>query len=219
MQLRFGEFTLDVDKRQLLAGGADRRLSPKGVELLRLLIEHRPRPLSKKEIRERLWPSDAVSEASLSSLVADVRRALGETALRERFIRTVPRFGYGFNGEATEVEPLEPRGDRVRFWIVWSTGQAGLREGEHLIGRDADVAVFLDSPTVSRHHAKIRVSASGATIEDLGSRNGTYHQGLRLRGSAPLADGDEIVLGSIQLRFRRFEPRAFEADHAHYPTN
>jgi DNA-binding winged helix-turn-helix (wHTH) protein len=208
MQLRFGEFTLDTDARQLRRDSADRHLSPQGIDLLRLLIEHRPRALSKREIHKRLWPDASFSEATLSSLVAEVRRALDETAMREGFIRTAHRYGYAFKGEATEVEPVEPaRDDRIRCWIVWSTGQIGLRDGEHVLGREADVSVWLDRPTVSRYHAKIRVSSSGATIEDLGSRNGTYLQGLRLTGSAPLADGDEIVLGSFPVRFRDADPR------------
>ena len=87
MQVRFGEFTLDTESRQLRQGNAERHLSPKAFELLRLLIENRPRALSKAELHERLWPSTFVSEATLSSLVAEVRDALGEKARRGRFVR------------------------------------------------------------------------------------------------------------------------------------
>jgi pSer/pThr/pTyr-binding forkhead associated (FHA) protein len=77
-----------------------------------------------------------------------------------------------------------------------------LREGEHLLGRDADVSVWLESPTVSRHHARICVSGGGATIEDLGSKNGTYLHGERISAAASLVDGDEIRLGSIPVTIR-----------------
>jgi pSer/pThr/pTyr-binding forkhead associated (FHA) protein len=77
-----------------------------------------------------------------------------------------------------------------------------LKEGEHLLGRDSDVAVWLESPSVSRHHARIRVSGSDATIEDLGSKNGTYLHGERIATSTPLADGDEIRLGSVPVTIR-----------------
>jgi DNA-binding winged helix-turn-helix (wHTH) protein len=220
MQLRFGEFALDGDTRQLLHRGVNQHLSRQGFELLRLLIENRPRALSKREIHERLWPDASFSEAALSSVVAEVRRALNETALREGFIKTAQSYGYGFKGEATQVEAFEVSDARIRCWIVWNTGQAGLIDGEHRLGRDADVDVWLDGPTISRHHARIRVSGDTATIEDLGSRNGTYLQGLRLTGSAPLADGDEIMLGSFALRFHRFEPvESAAAAHAEQPTN
>jgi len=139
----------------------------------------------------------------LSSVVAEVREALGETGRDGRYVRTVHRFGYGFNATATDLTPrAEPASDRVRCWILWKDGQVSLKEGTHLLGRDADVAVWLDSPTVSRHHARIVVAGDDATIEDLGSTNGTYLRGESLIARSPLADGDEIRLGSVVVRFR-----------------
>src|SRR5262245_17077953 len=175
MQVHFGEFTLDTDRRQLLKGDVQRHLSPKSYELLRLLIDNRPRALSKAELHERLWPSTFVSESTLSSLVAEVRDALDEKADSARYVRTAHRFGYAFGGKATIAESRVPLADeRARCWIVWEHGQVSLKEGEHLLGRDADVSVWLESPSVSRHHARIRVSGSDASVEDLGSKNGTY---------------------------------------------
>lgn len=204
MQVRFGEFTLDIESRQLRQGEAERHLSPKAFELLSLLLEHRPRALSKAELHERLWPSTFVSDATLTSLIAEVRDALGEKAGRGRFVRTVHRFGYAFQGTATELTPrVQSPDDRARCWIIWEWGQVALTDGDHLLGRDGDVAVWLESPTVSRHHARIRVSGADATIEDLGSKNGTYLHGERLATESPLTDGDEIRLGSVPVRFRR----------------
>jgi DNA-binding winged helix-turn-helix (wHTH) protein len=201
MQVRFDPYTLDTERRQLLRGEEVRHLSPKGFELLRLLVDNRPRALSKAELHERLWPSVFVSEATLSSLVAEVRAALGEHAQSGGFIRTVHRYGYAFQGEATDAAP---RADVTsgRCWVVWEFGQVALGEGRHLLGRDADVAVWLESPTISRHHAAISVTTEGATIADLGSKNGTHLHGCRLDAPAPLADGDEIRLGSVVVRFR-----------------
>jgi DNA-binding winged helix-turn-helix (wHTH) protein len=204
MGVCFGEFTLDTESRQLRQGDAERHLSPKGFELLRLLVENRPRALSKAELHERLWPATFVSEATLTSLVAEVREALGETAASGHFVRTVHRFGYAFGGTATELAPrVESAGHRARCWIIWEWGQVPLTEGDHLLGRDGDVAVWLESPTISRHHARIRVAGAEATIEDLGSKNGTYLRGERLVSPLPLTDGDEIRLGSVLVTFRR----------------
>ena len=204
MQVRFGTFILDMARRRLLQGDDERHLSPKAFELLRLLLENRPRALSKEEIHQRLWPSVFVSEATLSSLVAEVRSALGENAQTAGFVRTVHRFGYAFEGEAADAaSPAHRPGDRARCWIIWEYGQVALPDGEHLIGRDGDVAVWLESPTISRHHAKIRISDAHATIEDLASKNGTFLHGSRLAAPAPLADGDEIRLGSITVTFRK----------------
>lgn len=203
MQLRFEEFTLDTESRQLWCGDAERHVSPKGFDLLRLLIDNRSRALSKAELHKRLWPDTFVSDATLSSLVAEVREALGERAGRARFVRTIHRFGYAFKGAATDEAPRggSATGD-VRCWIIWDRGQMALRDGEHLLGRDGDVSVWLESPTVSRHHARIRVSGADVTVEDLQSKNGTYLRGDRVTTPVALADGDQIRLGSVPVTFR-----------------
>jgi phosphoserine phosphatase RsbU/P len=64
-----------------------------------------------------------------------------------------------------------------------------------LIGRQPDVAVYLDSLSVSRHHARIVNQPDGCFIEDLGSSNGTYVNGLRIDGRAPLTERDELRIG------------------------
>jgi pSer/pThr/pTyr-binding forkhead associated (FHA) protein len=71
-----------------------------------------------------------------------------------------------------------------------------------LLGRDGEVAAWLESPTVSRHHARIHVLGADATIEDPGTKNGTYLRGERLATPLPLTDGDEIRLGSVAVKFR-----------------
>ena len=204
MQVRFNDFTLDTDTRQLHQGADERHLSPKAFDLLRLLVENRPRVVSKVELRQQLWPATFVSEATLNSLVAEVRDALGETARGGQFVRTVHRVGYAFSGAATDVgSRARSVDDRIRCWLIWEAGQVALRDGEHVLGRDADAAVWLESPTVSRRHARINIVDGVATIEDLGSTNGTYVGGRWLATPAALMDGDEIRLGSVVVKFRR----------------
>ena len=77
-----------------------------------------------------------------------------------------------------------------------------LEEGEHVLGRDPDVELFLNSPGVSRRHARIRISSGQATIEDLGSKNGTLVGDVRVDGPRVLGDGDVIGVGSVKLTFR-----------------
>ena len=203
MQIRFGSFCLDTDRRLLLQGDEARHLSPKGLELLQLLVASRPRALSKAELHERLWPSVFVSEATLSSLVAEVRSAMGESAQSGGFVRTVHRYGYAFNGDAVESEPqARTPANRTKCWVIWEFGQVALPEGEHLLGRAGDVAVWLESPTISRHHAKIVVDGERATIEDLASKNGTFLRSERLASPVQIADGDELRLGSVAVTFR-----------------
>lgn len=77
-----------------------------------------------------------------------------------------------------------------------------LHEGPNVIGRDPDVAIVIDSPKVSRRHALITINAGGATMSDLGSKNGTFVNGVRVRSPIFLSDGDEITVGSTRLVFR-----------------
>ena len=58
--------------------------------------------------------------------------------------------------------------------LVSKRGDWLLAEGSNLVGRERDCAVRIDSPSVSRHHARILVIQGEATVEDLGSKNGTY---------------------------------------------
>ncbi|HVS38815.1 MAG TPA: FHA domain-containing protein, partial [Gemmataceae bacterium] len=64
-----------------------------------------------------------------------------------------------------------------------------------LIGRQPDVAVYLDSLSVSRHHARVVCENGSYFIEDLGSSNGTFLNGSRMSGRAPLTERDELRIG------------------------
>ena len=198
----FGAFTLDVDARQLLRGPEQQpvHLSPKAYELLLVLVDTRPRAVAKSELHERLWPSTFVSEATLASLVAELREALGERGREPGLIRTVHGFGYAFSGAAHEAGDAVPA--RVASWIICNGREQSLADGEHVIGRDGDAAVPLNSPTVSRHHARLVIAGDRATLEDLGSKNGTSVRGQRITTLVQLADGDRIRIGAFELTFR-----------------
>jgi hypothetical protein len=165
-----------------------------------VLVDTRPRAVAKSELHERLWPSTFVSEATLASLVAEVRDALGERGRAGTFVRTVHGFGYAFSGVVNDSTASPP----VSFanWIICNGREQSLGDGEHLIGRDSGVAILLSSPTVSRHHAKIVITGTVATLQDLNSKNGTYLRGQALTMVAQLADGDRIRIGAFELTFR-----------------
>jgi len=204
VRLQFGELTYDPETRQLLLGDVEVHLSPKAFDLLGALLENRPRALSKADLQQLLWPATFVAESNLSSLIAELRQALGDTAREPRFIRTVHRFGYAFCGQATEIRELRAAAPATAagYWVTWESGQVALATGENLLGRDRDVTVWLDSPTVSRHHARIVIAGPEARIEDLGSKNGTYLRGTRVTSPSRLSDGDAIRIGSVDVIFR-----------------
>lgn len=74
-----------------------------------------------------------------------------------------------------------------------------MTEGTYLMGRDASCHILLDDAKVSRRHARINVHGDQVTIDDLGSMNGLYVNGVRLSGSQPLFDGDWLTAGSEEL--------------------
>jgi len=203
VRLGFGDLVLDIGTRQLLRGDQELRLSPKAFELLRLLVEDRPRAISKNELLERLWPDTFVAEANLPSLVAEIREMTGDNAEEPRFIRTIRRFGYSFCGTIIETEAKRSTGTTpLGSWLMCDGRQLRLAEGENIIGREPEAAVWLDFFTVSRRHARIIVAGDRATLEDLGSKNGTQVRGQPISGTVALEDGDEIRIGSVVLSFR-----------------
>ena len=201
VRVRFGPFVLDADSRQLIRGGAEVPLSPKAVDLLIFLATNRPRALTKQELHQRLWPDTFVVDANLTNLVAELRKALDDDAREPRFVRTVHRYGYAFAADATE-ESVATAQRQSSCSLAWTGGRATLGEGEHLIGRELTAAVCIRDPSVSRHHARLRIAAGAATLEDLGSKNATLVNDDRISAETPLADGDAIVFGSVRAIFR-----------------
>ncbi len=77
-----------------------------------------------------------------------------------------------------------------------------LNKREFVVGRGEDCEVVLPDRQVSRRHFRIVRDENGYSVEDLGSKNGTYVNGAAVRGSVQLQDGDEIQVAlSVRLLF------------------
>ena len=199
---RFGPFVLDYGTRQLLRDNTEIHLSPKAFELLAALIENSARAVSKAELQDRLWPATFVEETNLAGLVAEIRRALGDSASDPAFLRTVYRFGYRFVGDVEGgPPPAPPPVNSPRPYLVIEHRNVPLLEGANVIGRAPESTIRCDASGVSRHHARIFVTNGVARLDDLGSKNGTYLGDLRVT-SVQLSDNDEIRLGTARLIFR-----------------
>jgi DNA-binding winged helix-turn-helix (wHTH) protein len=213
VRLEFGEFAFDGRTRELRRDDEPVHLSPKAFQLLELLLRRRPEAVPKAELMAEVWAGTHVTEASLASTVAELRAALGDQKSAPRFIRTVHGFGYAFCGEAVlTASPRHEGPDSPAFRLIWNRREIQLVEGENVLGRDREAVVWLDSSTVSRRHARITIAGGQAVIEDLGSRNGTWVRGRKAETPTPLADRDEVKLGSVVLTFRVFEANETESD-------
>lgn len=196
---RFGEFQLDGDTRQLLRDTTAVHLSPKAFLLLEALVDAAPRALSKSQLQDCLWPGTFVVEANLQHLAAEVRKALDDDPRTPRYVRTVHGFGYAFQ------EPVARASGRPGALVCrlrWDGGRTMLAQGEYIVGRDPAADVVIDSSTVSRHHARIRVAHGGVTLEDLGSKNGSYVGDRRVDGTLTLTDGDDVRIGMVPVNVR-----------------
>jgi len=205
VRLQFEEFAFDSETRQLSGSAGLLHLSPKAFRFLEILLESRPRALSKDLLQETLWPDTFTEESSLAGLAAEIRRALDDDARDPRFVRTVFGYGYAFCGEVREPGP--PASDiraTAPCRLFRGNREIGLNEGENVLGRDAEAAVWIDSLAASRRHARIVVSGSEAVLEDLDSKNGTILNGRLLEKPAALKDGDRIEIASATLTFRSF---------------
>ena len=205
MSVRFGQFVFDSGTRELRGRGGPCRLSPKAFECLGALLERRPQFVPRAQLQDRLWPKTFVAETSLRRVIAEIRAALGDDEGGPRFIRTVRGFGYAFCGAVEEEDESRPAAaGAVACRLEWGDREIPLREGENIIGRTDDAVAWIDSPRVSRRHARIVVSGGKATIEDLGSKNGTSVSGHRIERPTLLASGDEVALGPARMTFRAF---------------
>src|SRR5262245_6603605 len=206
MRIRFGDCLFDSETRQLYARGEISHIQPEAFQLLELLLEHRPKAVSKSQIHERLWPGTFVSDATLTSLLVELRTVIGDDARHPLYVRTVHGFGYAFSGDALDVRDAVPSGTAPRwsFWILHAGKRTALDAGENLIGRDPGAGLFIDHPSVSRRHARILVAEGNATLEDLGSKNGTRLDDKKVEAPVALSDKARILVGNVPVTFRMF---------------
>jgi DNA-binding winged helix-turn-helix (wHTH) protein len=197
MKLAFGACVLDLSARQLSRDGELVALEPKMYQLLEVLIQRRPAVVTNQELDELLWPKSYVVRSSLTRLVSELRSALGDTPSHSRFIRTAYKVGYSFCAEVRSLTAPQRRGAQLA--LIWNGQVLLLPDGEHIAGRDAECSLVIDAATVSRRHARITVRSGTATIEDLGSTNGTHVDGVRISCATPFSAGNQIALGSTVL--------------------
>ena len=188
MSLRFGDFAVDFDRRELSDRSGPLHLTPKAFELLQILMENRPKVVSQSELYDRLWPKTFVQPANLHNLIRELR-----TTIRD----SKRQIGFSFDATAFDDKPMS-----ITPLIVVGGQEYELHDGENVIGRDRTATVRIESGSVSRLHARITVAGNAATVEDLGSKNGTFLRGKRLRSPATLSDGDDLVFGSVAALFR-----------------
>jgi DNA-binding winged helix-turn-helix (wHTH) protein len=203
VRFRFLDFVLDAGARTLEQGDQLVHLTPKALDLLVLLASERPKVVVKAVILERVWPDTFVTDASIARTVHEIRDALGDHD--GRAVRTVHGHGYAFAAEIVELDTRaapdpQPQAP-TRGWLVTGGHAFRLTDGELVIGRDPAAAIAVGCLQASWRHARLHVDGGRATIEDLGSKNGTRLRGELVTCPTALRDGDVLEIGTGRLTF------------------
>ncbi len=101
MQLAFGNCVLDLERRELYRDGALVHTRAKVFDILDYLVANPDRVLSRDDLMAHGWPGLTVSDATLSSCMLSVRRAIGDDSSDPRFIKTLRGQGFRFIAEVT----------------------------------------------------------------------------------------------------------------------
>ncbi len=104
-----------------------------------------------------------------------------------------------FRGEGQTTGTAVPVGVGLRYAVRVRGELVALRTSRTTIGRQRTCDIVLDGDLVSRTHACIRIEATGALLEDLGSRNGVWVEGVAVDGKARLNPGMRFTIGNFQL--------------------
>src|SRR5215471_2679704 len=104
--LTFDAFRLEPPPGGLWRGDTGIALRPRSLAVLRYLVAHAGRLVTKAELRQHVWDSTHVSDTVLRVCIQEIRAALGDAAAAPQYLETVERQGYRFRvGGATEDPP------------------------------------------------------------------------------------------------------------------
>ncbi|MEZ5652811.1 MAG: winged helix-turn-helix domain-containing protein [Burkholderiaceae bacterium] len=202
----FGDYTLDIETRELRVGASAVAVEPQVFALLAYLITHRDRVVSKDELVAEVWGGRFVSDATLASRVHAARKAIGDDGQRQALIRTIQRTGFRF---VAAIESSAPAGSTA-------AGSAGDKPSIAVLpfanlSDDAKQDYFADGITediiaaLSRIRAMFVIAASTmftyrgrrSDVRDVARELGVRYvlegsirkDGRRVRVSAMLVDG------------------------------
>ena len=117
----FGDITVDFRQVELRRAGSLLSVEPKTFAVLRHLIENRDRVVSKDELLDVVWTGTSVTPNVLTRAIAQLRKALGDSAIAPRYVSTISKHGYRFIAPiADSEEPAALAKATTRDWR-WAT--------------------------------------------------------------------------------------------------
>lgn len=103
----FGRFRVDIGRRLLLRDGAAVPLTPKGFDILALLLRRRNEVIEKDDILTEVWRGTIVEENNLARHISTLRKTLDDAPGQNRYIVTIPGRGYQFVGDVQEFDTAD----------------------------------------------------------------------------------------------------------------
>jgi TolB-like protein len=132
--LAFGDYRLDLGRRELRRAGELVAIEPRAFDLLAFLVRYRDLVVTKDNLLEGVWGGRIVSESALTTRINAVRRALGDDGTAQRLIRTFTRKGVRFVGEVVEVpEPAATAADKPSIAVLPFANLSGDPEQEYFV--------------------------------------------------------------------------------------
>jgi DNA-binding winged helix-turn-helix (wHTH) protein len=102
MTLSFGDYEINLDRRELKRAKRPVHVQPQVFDLLVYLVQNRDRVVSKDDLIASVWSGRIVSESTLTSRINAARKAVGDSGESQKLIRTIPRKGLRFVGAVSE---------------------------------------------------------------------------------------------------------------------
>jgi len=129
---RIGKWTLYPDIGVLRDLSTEVRLNPKTLHVLLVLLDADDKGVSRDALLDQVWGENYPSDGVISRAMADLRAAFGETAGEQKYIRTLPKFGYQFVADHSPVDQTsqpagtseQPTPRENRVWYVVAAGVA-----------------------------------------------------------------------------------------------
>jgi TolB-like protein len=115
MRFIFADYVLDTDRRELRRGPDLVAVAPQAFDLLHFLIRNRHRVVSKDDLITAIWRRRVVSDSALTTRINVARNAIGDSAGRQRTIKTLPRRGFRFVGPVREEQTSGHEADATTF--------------------------------------------------------------------------------------------------------
>ena len=117
--LRFGTFEVDPGAHEIRKHGLRISLEGKPFEILMTLLENPGRVVTRKTLRQKLWPDSFVGyEHSLNTAVNKLRETLGDSPANPRFVETLPRLGYRFIAAVEKLRRPQASGAKAMLAVL-----------------------------------------------------------------------------------------------------